>query len=528
MITNDCGVWLIKGNIIKNNSAGSGGGLEIGDTDTIHIIKNYVSNNYATAYNGNMGMGGGISVYPPLENCYMSENRFLSNRADHRGGAIAVLAFSNIYNNIIHNNRASNGYAIVTTTANNYQTECDLYFNYISNNVALDSLFVNDYGAIVAQSTSELSIYDCDIFDNAPIAAGLSPYDSLDCIMTVVDNYWGHPTGPYHAVQNPDGLGDTVSTLLDVIPYSQQPFTNFQPPTAPVLTSPADGATNDTLPVLFTWEAATDPNPDDTVQYILELSLDEDFTEPDAYYFIPRPRRVVSWFDYENTYYWRVIACDDVWLMDTSDVREVYVTSEGLTPRPFDLLAPIPDEIVPELPITFSWERAWDFTRGDTVSYTLQLAPVDQFDDPVNYFAGTDTLFTVEEDQFEWDRSYRWRVVARDLAGHETVSTQTFDFFLTGVPESTFTGIPATWELGAAYPNPFNARMVVVLGVPERGDVEVTVYDVLGRRVKELHRGALEAGWHRVTWQADAPSGVYFLRAQAKGWTRVRKMTLLK
>ncbi len=33
------------------------------------------------------------------------------------------------------------------------------------------------------------------------------------------DNYWGHPSGPYHPVLNPDGLGDTVGDSVLFVPW---------------------------------------------------------------------------------------------------------------------------------------------------------------------------------------------------------------------------------------------------------------------------------------------------------------------
>ncbi len=520
----------IKENVIVNNRSTFGGGIFISGMDSVWIESNYIAFNLADeGAEVNTGLGGGLVVIDSAAYYEIYKNNFYNNVSYSTGGAAVLGSTSLVYDNIIKNNKSRSAGAYVVKQVNDYEPHVESYNNLIIGNLREEEEPQYQYfGAIDARGYSQLMAYHNDIYGNRPRAAGFYIEDTLETVMNVTNNYWGHPSGPYQANQNPGGLGDTVSTLLDVIPFSSTPFTNFRNPVGPVLNHPNDGAINDTLPIRFTWEEATDPNPDDTIHYILELSLDEEFTDPDQYYFIPQPSRVVSWFDYENTYYWRVIAYDDVWLMDTSEVRELRVTSEGLPPRIFNLLSPQEDELILETPVTFTWSRALDFTIGDTVSYTLELAPIAQFDDPITYPVGMDTFFTVDESQFEWEETYRWRVVAEDIFGHRRFSSQMFDFFLTGVSETAKEGLPETWDLSAPYPNPFNARMAVIVSVPERGLVDVDVFDVLGRQVTRLHRGELTPGWHRIGWEANAPSGTYFVRAQSGHWSQVRKVLLLK
>jgi len=89
-------------------------------------------------------------------------------------------------------------------------------------------------------------------------------------------------------------------------------------------------------------------------------------------------------------------------------------------------------------------------------------------------------------------------------------------------PESvaSFAGRPATL---LALPNPFQGRTALHLFLPQRdGGVEAEVFDAGGRRVRELHAGALEAGDHVLSWDArDAqgrlvPSGLYFVRVSGR------------
>jgi hypothetical protein len=86
---------------------------------------------------------------------------------------------------------------------------------------------------------------------------------------------------------------------------------------------------------------------------------------------------------------------------------------------------------------------------------------------------------------------------------------------------------PATFALGAAYPNPFNPRTTIPFWVPEAGQVHLEVFDVTGRRVALLADGMYEAGAYAVVFEAGGlPSGLYLVRARfATGAGRVESQT---
>ena len=88
--------------------------------------------------------------------------------------------------------------------------------------------------------------------------------------------------------------------------------------------------------------------------------------------------------------------------------------------------------------------------------------------------------------------------------------------------------IPTEFAIGN-YPNPFNPTTTLLIELPEDAVVTVTVYDALGRRVAGLVNEALDAGVHRVIWDAgNLPSGTYFYSLQSAQYQRTKKMLLLK
>jgi hypothetical protein len=62
-------------------------------------------------------------------------------------------------------------------------------------------------------------------------------------------------------------------------------------------------------------------------------------------------------------------------------------------------------------------------------------------------------------------------------------------------------------RLGQNYPNPFNPSTRIEFSLEQAGPVEITVYDVAGRRVATLLQGNVEAGDHDVTWNGRAADG---------------------
>ena len=93
------------------------------------------------------------------------------------------------------------------------------------------------------------------------------------------------------------------------------------------------------------------------------------------------------------------------------------------------------------------------------------------------------------------------------------------------------------YSLSNNYPNPFNPSTKITYTIPERSNVSLKVFDLLGSEVAELVNGEIEAGSYDISFNAaNLPSGVYFYRLQVidpesssgQGFVQTRKMILLK
>ena len=99
----------------------------------------------------------------------------------------------------------------------------------------------------------------------------------------------------------------------------------------------------------------------------------------------------------------------------------------------------------------------------------------------------------------------------------------------TSVEDSAPGVIPETFALHQNFPNPFNPATAISFDIAEKSRVKLSVYNVLGELVTVLQDGEMNAGQHQMEFGAEGlPSGLYFYRLTAGGFTETRKMMLIE
>ena len=105
---------------------------------------------------------------------------------------------------------------------------------------------------------------------------------------------------------------------------------------------------------------------------------------------------------------------------------------------------------------------------------------------------------------------------------------------ITSVEVQEAAQVPSEYTLGNNFPNPFNASTQIHFSLPQTSHTTLTVYDMLGRKIRTLESGVLPAGHHRITWDGldrhgrSVASGVYMVRLEADGFSEAKRMTLLR
>ena len=95
-------------------------------------------------------------------------------------------------------------------------------------------------------------------------------------------------------------------------------------------------------------------------------------------------------------------------------------------------------------------------------------------------------------------------------------------------------GIPSSFALHDNYPNPFNPKTQIRFNLPQRNNVNITIYNMLGQKVKVFSMINTPAGTHSITWNAanqngqPLSAGVYLYQMISKDFVQTRKMVLLK
>jgi len=154
----------------------------------------------------------------------------------------------------------------------------------------------------------------------------------------------------------------------------------------------------------------------------------------------------------------------------------------------------------------------WSVTGNDSVQVSINPhTNIAQLSAPI-FFSGIESLvFTVTDDS-----------LASDSVTLIVVVSQVLAIFANEY-------IPAQFSLGQNYPNPFNLITSIQYDLPQRLDVQLTIYDLLGRKVNTLVTETQDAGFKSVQWDAtNIASGMYFYQIMAGEFVQTNKMILLK
>jgi len=92
--------------------------------------------------------------------------------------------------------------------------------------------------------------------------------------------------------------------------------------------------------------------------------------------------------------------------------------------------------------------------------------------------------------------------------------------------------LPSTFYLGLPRPNPFGDGTTISYGLPSVSEVELSVFDVAGKKVRTLVDGTQPAGRYSLVWDGSdgggrrLANGIYFIRMKAPTFRFERKVTL--
>ena len=205
-------------------------------------------------------------------------------------------------------------------------------------------------------------------------------------------------------------------------------------------------------------------------------------------------------------------------------------------PATFATLAPANEAVGLATEVESTWEEAVDPDPIETIHYRpAYVNALEDWQDTSLYvisepLEGTSIALTLEDNS-----QYYWGVIARDSDGFIVGSND-------NIPNTLVVGtlsidedlVPNVFALHQNYPNPFNPTTQIRYDLPEDQFVSITIYDVMGRKIRSLMNTNQDAGYHTIRWDARndmgevISAGMYIYTIQAGEFRSTKKMVLLK
>jgi uncharacterized protein (TIGR02145 family) len=139
---------------------------------------------------------------------------------------------------------------------------------------------------------------------------------------------------------------------------------------------------------------------------------------------------------------------------------------------------------------------------------------------------------------YAYARAIAYQVVLVDRGGYNKVagySVRCLKDAGTGVDDPTNRKqIPGEMKLNQNYPNPFNPSTVISYQLPAFSNVKLTIYNLLGQKIKTLVNSFQNAGEHSLVWDATdeknnpVSSGIYFYSLVTNGIRLQKKMIMVR
>lgn len=171
----------------------------------------------------------------------------------------------------------------------------------------------------------------------------------------------------------------------------------------------------------------------------------------------------------------------------------------------------------------------WDFSNDSDIGFT-QFKIVREANNVTYIDSTSNSDFSLD---LQNDRNYKLYVYAEFAENMESHNTDTLR--INFVDNDDVESVKFVTRLCNNYPNPFNPSTMITFSIAEDNtDVDLSVYNIKGQKVKTLVSDELTSGLHEILWNGDnsqkktVGSGVYFVRLKAKDIVQYKKIILIK
>ncbi|MBN1154932.1 T9SS type A sorting domain-containing protein [candidate division KSB1 bacterium] len=346
--------------------------------------------------------------------------------------------------------------------------------------------------------------------------------------IAVPDSEWSGTESLTFIARDPFNLADTVWADFSVVPINDPPKLSALPQFSIL--------EDDTLEINQSYLRTLVHDPDNLPQDLqfnitgnlnLNWHLDSDLDKLLIYSYFE------NWYGIENL----MLNVFDGEGGSDSGLMRVNVQPLPDQPTAFTVVSPnsITFTSIPQS-IIFKWRKSVDPDNNSQINYVLSLSDQYSFQHVFDSFTQlVDTMYVYQSSPPLKDGIYFWQVKAMSRSGLSTQSDiGTFSINRTGVTDSNDSGLPDEFALVGNYPNPFNPQTHITYHVPERTLIEISIYNSVGQKIKNLEYTAKDAGVHTATWDGrdefgnQVSSGIYVCFMKADQIRFSKKMLLLR
>ena len=198
--------------------------------------------------------------------------------------------------------------------------------------------------------------------------------------------------------------------------------------------------------------------------------------------------------------------------------------------------------------IHFYWEESNDPDQVN-IQYSFRLyiqccdgidiwSTSDMLDNNNNYISHS-YLFNILSEMvdgpiFSVPHEIHWSVKATDGIDESAEVSDSFYIIFNDYLDIVNETIPESFTVFSAFPNPFNPFTTISYMIPNDGFVDVTIFDMMGREIKNLVSSKQSNGYKSIRWDATnnqnqaVTAGVYLYKIKYENFVTTQKMILLK
>lgn len=225
---------------------------------------------------------------------------------------------------------------------------------------------------------------------------------------------------------------------------------------------------------------------------------------------------------------------DVVGIFNQYDVAAPYTWGYQIQPRDLDDIqedGALPVELITfianitENSVILNWETATEVNNYgfEVERKVLRQAQNDSWN-KIGFVEGhgnsnSKKIYNFSDNSVSASGKYSYRLKQIDIDGQYEYS-QTIEIEV---------GIPTEFEVAQNYPNPFNPTTTISYSIPERINVTIDVFNMLGQRVLSLLDKEHLPGKYKIELDAsNLSSGTYIYRVSTSKQSVIRKMMILK